>query len=524
MPTCKDEPISLYVPARNAEATLAACIQAVQAQTRPPDEFFILADPRSTDQTLAIARSSGVRVREQTGTTLGAARNQAVLAASHRWVACCDADVLVAPDWLEHLAAQRESGAAGIGGRTLEWTRGPADEWRALHMPHHWGEHAFKNPFMLVSEVLFDRAALLTAGGYRDDLNYYEDSDLCQRLRECGYDLLYAPAAAAVHQRHDDLIGILDLRWKYSEYRQRHLLDRFAGLREKAQINREYALNTLSRSLARGREELAYFSFLLFFHHLVMDLRSLLSRRPLIAEAGRRVLERQLAERAIQIVAGANGELAAWLGEDLAGLCQNASPGPGVASVPPTWPAHLDAVQPLVEQFRSELSPGVMALIAASARHAHGQLPLAEMPRLARPAPDELQALLASLPLHSCVDESAIATLRALWPDTGGIRPIGPVRKGERAVMDVLGETRDERPDIVAIAAHLEARAEPLGVFAEVSAGVRRLVACYQPPERFIAGLDMVTPADLASAAAQAGWKIERFETLVGRTRLMLSR
>jgi hypothetical protein len=51
-----------------------------------------------------------------------------------------------------------------------------------------------------------------------------------------------------------------------------------------------------------------------------------------------------------------------------------------------------------------------------------------------------------------------------------------------------------------------------------------RLVLCYQPPDRFIPGLDAVSASDLASTAVAAGWTIDRFDTLIGRTRLLLSR
>src|SRR5690606_37287297 len=144
-------------------------------QTRPPDELFILLDPRSTDGTEEVARSLDVPVIAQTGNTLGAARNEAICAAQHRWIASCDSDVVINPEWLESLAAQRAEGLAGIGGRTRERVRNLCDAWRALHMPHHWGEYPLRNPFMLVSEVLFNGDALRAVGGYRADLNYYED-------------------------------------------------------------------------------------------------------------------------------------------------------------------------------------------------------------------------------------------------------------------------------------------------------------------------------------------------------------
>lgn len=521
---CETEPVSFYVPARNAEPTLAACIEAVRAQTRPPDEFFILVDPRSDDRTAPIARASGVRVVEQTGSTLGAARNQAVMAAAHRWVACCDADVLIRPDWLEILAARRGSGAAGIGGRTIERTRGPADEWRALHMPHHWGEHAFRNPFMLVSEVLFDRTALLAAGGYRDDLNYYEDSDLCQRLRECGYDLLYEPAAVGVHQRSDDLIGLLTLRWKYSEYRQRHLLDRFVGLLEKCRVNREHALNTLARSLARGREELAYVSYLLFFHHLLMDLRSLLSRRPMLPEKRKLLLERQLADWAMTAAARTHAGSVNWVREDLAAMFPPEQAGTNADGLPPNWPGHLAAVRATVERFCAEVPAEVMGIIEASASYCHRRRPAARVPRFERPSAERLQSTLESLPLRPCVDASLLGTIQATWPESDGVRLIGTAMESEREVVNTLCGDATGKRGIVAVAAHLESRSEPCTIFQEVDAGVHRLVACYQPPERFVPGLEAATPADLASAAAAAGWTIERFDTLVGRTRLMLSR
>jgi hypothetical protein len=376
---------------------------------------------------------------------------------------------------------------------------------------------------MLVSEVLFDRTALLAAGGYRDDLNYYEDSDLCQRLRECGYDLWYEPAAVGVHQRSDDLIGLLTLRWKYSEYRQRHLLDRFAGLLEKCSVNREYALNTLSRSLARGREALAYISCLLFFHHLLMDLRSLLSRRPLVSAAAKSSLERQLADRALQAAANTDGCMARRLAGDLAAI---SPPSPPAADthIPPAWPAHLDAVQAAVQRFCTELPAQVRSVVEASARYCRGELTARDVPRLGVPAADALEAELARLPQPARIDAEMLNAIRGLWPETRALRPIGPILESERAMIEADGLAVDAPAGRIAIVPRAEARARPLEIFREAGAEVRHLVIVYQPPGQFIAGLDAATPADLASTAAEAGWTIERFETLVGKTRLMLSR
>lgn len=542
-----DGPISMYVPARNAERTLDACVQSILAQTRRPDELFIVVDPRSSDDTVGVARATGVRVIAQRGPTLGAARNEAILAARFPRIASCDSDVILEPDWLEHLAAHGEPNSAGVGGRTVERERHPCDAWRAIHMPHHWGEHPFRNPFMLVSEVMFDRDALLAVGGYRDDLNYYEDSDLCQRLRDAGYDLYYEPAAVATHQRTDDLHGLLTLRWKYSEYRQKPLMDRFAGLLRKVEVNREYATNTLAKLLARGREELSYISFLLYFHHLVLDLRSFLSRRPLVEEPTRRALECRLAAGAARGVNDWDERLGRQVADDLRRLAPGADGrdvlNPGL--LPPAWGSYLSSVRTAVQAFCAELTSPVLAAIAGSAGYVHGRADREDVARLPGPSASVLQSALDRMPLGRVVDHTFIQTIRQAWPDATACVPIGRLNEEEHEALEHMTpcqesapagrrrhtsaaggpEPRSRRPgQVVAVAGHLEASAEPLAVFEHVEPGVGRLVACYQPPGRFVPGLDVISAAELASAASAAGWTIERFDTLVGRTRLLLSR
>lgn len=529
----------MYVPARNAERTLAACIDAIRAQTRPPDDPFIVVDPRSTDRTGGIAAATGIRVIEQQGSTLGAARNQAITAAAHRWLACCDSDVIIEADWLDRLAARRGENPVGIGGRTNENVRSPFDAWRALHMPHHWGDYPLRNPFMLVSEVLFDRRALIAVGGYRHDLNYYEDSDLCQRLRDAGYDLLYEPSAVAVHQRTDTLPDLLTLRWKYSEYRQGHLMDRYAGLLDKCRVNREYALNTLSRSLARGKEELSYVSFLLFFHHLLMDLRSLLSRRPLITQAARTHYERELVASITSTLADRHPDLSRAVHDDLSDKEPRASARPVPSprkdhptgdedlplGAPPGWNHYLDRVRDTITRFCAEFSVDLLAVIDSSARYVHSEAAANDLRRLPPPSPDALRAAVNGIPVQPFVDEAFCQAIRDHWPDTTGIQIIGPLTDQERSAIDDTGlSCQGSVTHAVGLVAHLEARPEPLGVFDETDARVSRLVLCYQAPARFVPGLDVVSASDLASAAAAAGWTIERFDTLIGRTRLMLTR
>jgi len=65
--------------------------------------------------------------------------------------------------------------------------------------------HRFSTGFLAGAVMMLRRTAVLSAGGLFDPdyFMFFEDSDLCQRLRRAGYALAIVPAACAVHEyRH----------------------------------------------------------------------------------------------------------------------------------------------------------------------------------------------------------------------------------------------------------------------------------------------------------------------------------
>ena len=64
--------VAALVPAYNAEATLQACLTALAAMSRPPNEI-ILFDDGSTDMSTAIGHKAGAIVLRNPGPPLGPA-------------------------------------------------------------------------------------------------------------------------------------------------------------------------------------------------------------------------------------------------------------------------------------------------------------------------------------------------------------------------------------------------------------------------------------------------------------------
>jgi glycosyltransferase involved in cell wall biosynthesis len=97
--------VSVVMPARDAERTIAACLTALARQTLAPVDYeVIVVDDGSSDATAAIAaRFSGVRVLLQGRRGEEAARRAGAAAARGEVVAFARPDRPPAEGWLEAL-------------------------------------------------------------------------------------------------------------------------------------------------------------------------------------------------------------------------------------------------------------------------------------------------------------------------------------------------------------------------------------------------------------------------------------
>ncbi len=91
--------LSLVIPVYNEEHHLAACLDAVAAQSDKPDEVLVI-DNNSTDKSLAIARRYPfVRILKEAKQGVVHARNTGFEAARGDIIGRIDADSILPPEW-----------------------------------------------------------------------------------------------------------------------------------------------------------------------------------------------------------------------------------------------------------------------------------------------------------------------------------------------------------------------------------------------------------------------------------------
>jgi glycosyltransferase involved in cell wall biosynthesis len=111
--------LSLIVPVRNEEKSIAEFLESLLGQTLQPAEI-IIADGGSEDRTKEIIREyknrgHNLRLIESGNAYPGKARNLAIQAATTEWVALTDAGTVVEKDWLEKLVAQTNDADIVLG-------------------------------------------------------------------------------------------------------------------------------------------------------------------------------------------------------------------------------------------------------------------------------------------------------------------------------------------------------------------------------------------------------------------------
>jgi len=208
-------PVSVVLPCYNAARLLPQQLEALCMQTVAEGWELVVVDNGSTDDTAATVERFRARlpalklVRAVQRQGAGYARNAGVAAASGDRLLFCDADDVVAADWVETLARAVREGVIVAGrwdARRLNaaWLRTafplPQDdglqEWSPAWLPHAGG-----------GNLAMPRAVYEAIGPFDEDLPALEDTEFCFRAQLGGVRLVCEPAAVVSVRMRATLAG-----------------------------------------------------------------------------------------------------------------------------------------------------------------------------------------------------------------------------------------------------------------------------------------------------------------------------
>lgn len=253
--------VSIIVPTRDEPAMVRQCVESVRSKTvYPRIEILVVdnqsADPEAQAYLMHIAGQDGIRVLRYDHTfNYSAINNFAVQQARGEVVCLLNNDTeVISPDWLEEMVGNLLQPRVGVVGAKLYFpdgrvqhagdTVGPGGCANHLHSFIERNDPGYCNRAAVAQELsavtgacLMVRKSLYEELGGLDEKHLpvaFNDVDLCLRVREAGYRVVWTPHAELYH--HESIsrgkdVSAEKVRWAkrevaYMRRRWKHVLRR----------------------------------------------------------------------------------------------------------------------------------------------------------------------------------------------------------------------------------------------------------------------------------------------------------
>ncbi|WP_165490994.1 glycosyltransferase [Lichenihabitans psoromatis] len=209
--------ISVVINTLNRCETLEDTLASFAGVDYENFEIIVVAGP-SSDRTGDVLRGyeGSIKIVEVNQANLSVSRNAGINAASGEVVAFIDDDAVPHPNWLKSLARHYGDEKVGaVGGFTLDNTGSKFQVCKticdrvgnAYNVSRYFDERALCLPYspyypsLLGTNASFRRSALRIIGGFDPTFAYYlDETDVCVRLVDAGFQVVYEPTALVYHQ------------------------------------------------------------------------------------------------------------------------------------------------------------------------------------------------------------------------------------------------------------------------------------------------------------------------------------
>jgi GT2 family glycosyltransferase len=214
--------VSIIIPTKNNRRILNRCIQSIQKNTSYKNFEIIIIDNNSTDpSTKSYYQSLPYTVLDYKDSfNFSKMNNYAVKHAKGDFLLFLNDDTKVLePDWLQEMIGVCSQNDVGAVGAKLVYSDNTIQHAGIVILETGAGFHPFQqllqdsDRYFNFINVMRDCSAVTGAclmtkkeiftkvNGFDDDFDlYYGDADLCLRIIDSGYHVVYAPSAKLLHE------------------------------------------------------------------------------------------------------------------------------------------------------------------------------------------------------------------------------------------------------------------------------------------------------------------------------------
>ncbi|NIS15836.1 MAG: glycosyltransferase [Aliifodinibius sp.] len=189
--------ISFIIPVLNGERYIKQCLDHIAEEMDSEDEIIVV-DNGSTDSTLDIVREyEGVRILIYPEITIAALRNRGAEQAGGPLLAFIDSDCILCKGWrnaVEEAFSEEEVHSAGSSYMVRE-----NPTWIEAAWCQQVKRKVSKFYFVPSGNFVIRRNVFHDIGGFNENLQTDEDTEICRRLNDQDYSIFNDPEICVVH-------------------------------------------------------------------------------------------------------------------------------------------------------------------------------------------------------------------------------------------------------------------------------------------------------------------------------------
>lgn len=217
--------VSIIIPVRDQPEDLVECLQSLENLDYPRDRLeIIVVDDGSRKQVSDIITSPDTSIiRQEESIGPAACRNIGAENAKGDILAFLDADCMAGGKWLKEIIPFFQAAKTGAVGGYVDgyYHDSLLDRYEEVASSLNMGKRLLREGrtessfYVPTANMLVAREAFIAAGGFKAGMHVGEDVDFCWRLRNLGYNLLYAPFGRVAHKHRNKLGKMLRRRSDY---------------------------------------------------------------------------------------------------------------------------------------------------------------------------------------------------------------------------------------------------------------------------------------------------------------------
>ncbi len=215
--------ITVVIPTRDRGPALVEGIESILSQDYPSDRIeLIVIDDGSVDETQKLVSAFSCKLLTNASSRgQSYCRNLGAREAKGEILAFLDDDCVAGQSWLRDLVPFFQWEEVGVVGGYVDGysNKSLLDRYEKEFSLLNLGKHMFRGMndqfFVPMCNMLVRKEAFAKTGGIRETLHLGEDVDFCWRLRDVGWQALYAPSGNVMHRHRNTLGKMLRRRADY---------------------------------------------------------------------------------------------------------------------------------------------------------------------------------------------------------------------------------------------------------------------------------------------------------------------